>query len=113
MPLYALKCLCGKCFEQFAPASDRWQIACPACGSKEVPTDLQATFPPRRMANAWDGVESIAYGFHPGEVLEARKRLPNWDIRDDGVVTYRSKRHAEQCGREWAEKNLTGIRTGK
>lgn len=105
MPTYALKCGCGKQFEEFAHAADRWKIKCPSCGSDNVPTDYQETFPPREVADPYQGgVESLAFGVHPSQVEAARRTFPNRTIRSDGSFIIHNRTEARELAKEWHQK---------
>lgn len=95
MPIYDLKCpCCDHRFEEFAAASRRDQIPCPICATAPVETDV-SKWAGRRLPTAarrFAGSEgtSLRFSFHPDEVEEARRELPNSTITDGGDLVFES-----------------------
>lgn len=104
MPTYALKCRgCGTCFEQFARFEEKAAVPCPKCGQAGCDIDcsnLHIGANVRTPSHAPQSGLSMRFGFHPDEVQEARRELPNWSITDDGDVVVDSGKHNARMMRD-------------
>lgn len=88
MPIYPLRCTGPDAhrFEDFHKMSE----AHPPCPHCKAPTEIDAGalhIKTDRRFGTSDG-RSLRFGFHPDEVAEARRELPNANITDDGDVYF-------------------------
>jgi hypothetical protein len=107
MPLYDITCAAcrfsGECYAKVAELDQSGRILCPECGERADQNYATKRVGVGNPAFVGDRARSRTEGWHPSEVAEVRKILPERSaacVRDNGKVYFRDREEQRRYVRD-------------